>query len=354
MFSLIIFYIFLGGTTDITVHEKLENGMLKELTKSSGKGIGGTTVDKAFLEMIQDKLTEPVFNSLKKENPVVFLDLRKDLEEAKKSVTEEDSDILAIPMNYSAINSISKRQYNTSISKQITDIIIDENLQVDNETIKDLFKSTTDGVLTTIENALQFDEANEVSMILLVGGFSNCEIIEHAIRNRFENKRIIVPVDAGTAVMQGAVMYGHKPEVIYNRITKYTYGIGAQIPFDNKKHDPSRKFVQGKNVLCGKVFDIIVSRDHNIPRYSNLSRNYCIIPKGNKHQSCIYISDKSCPKYIDEANCRKVGTLEITLPNTKDRKRSIEVHYFFGDTSLKIRAYDPESRQEFESTVVID
>ncbi|CAC5422501.1 unnamed protein product [Mytilus coruscus] len=224
-----------GGTTDITVHEKLGNGMLKQLRKSSGKGIGGTTVDKAFLEMIQKKLTGPVFTSLKNENPVVFLDLRKDLEEAKKSVTDEDSDILEIPMNYSAINSISKRQFNTSISKQITDIIVDENLQVDYATIKDLFKSTTDDVITIVEHALQFDGANEVSMILLVGGFSNCEIIEHAIRNRFDTKRVIVPVDASTAVKQGAVLYDHKPEVIYNRITKYTYGMGAQIPFDNKK-----------------------------------------------------------------------------------------------------------------------
>lgn len=328
--------------------------MLKEIRKSSGEGIGGTTVDKAFLEMIRNKLTGPVFTLLKKENPVVFLDLRKDLEEAKKAVTGEDSDILEIPMNYSAINSISKKQFNTSISKQITDIIIDEHLQVDNATIKDLFKSTTDSIITTVENALDFDGANEVSMILLVGGFSNCEIIEYAIRNRFENKRVIVPIDAGTAVMQGAVMYGHKPDVIYNRITKYTYGIGAQIPFNSKKHDPSRKLVQGKNVLCGKVFDIIVTRNQNIPRYANLSRSYCIIPKGNKHRSCIYSSDNLCPEYIDEANCRKIGTLEITLPNTNDRKRSIEVHYFFGDTSLKIRAYDTESGQEFESTVVID
>lgn len=283
----------LGGTTDITVHEKLENGMLKELSKSSGKGIGGTTVDNAFIEMIEDKLTERLFNSLKIENPVVYLDLQNDLEEAKKSVADEELDVFEIPINYSAINSLSKSQFESSISNHIKDRIVDENLQIDYATVKDLFKPTTDDVLLTVENALQFEGANEVSMIILVGGFANCEIIESAIRNRFLTRRVIVPVDAGTAVLQGAVLYGHKPEVICNRITKYTYGVGAQIPFEKHIHDPSRKFVHNKHVFCGKVFDIIVARDQSVPRGTYLSRSYCITPKRNTHRSCIYVSDKS-------------------------------------------------------------
>jgi hypothetical protein len=32
----------IGGTTDITVHEKQIDGTLKELTKASGKGVGGS------------------------------------------------------------------------------------------------------------------------------------------------------------------------------------------------------------------------------------------------------------------------------------------------------------------------
>jgi hypothetical protein len=34
-----------GGTSDITVHEKLSNGMLMELCRASGGDCGGTSVD---------------------------------------------------------------------------------------------------------------------------------------------------------------------------------------------------------------------------------------------------------------------------------------------------------------------
>ncbi|VDI06377.1 Hypothetical predicted protein [Mytilus galloprovincialis] len=96
-------------------------------------------------------------------------DLRRDLEEAKKSVADADLDVFEIPMNYSAINSLSKSQFESSISNHIRDKILDENFQIDYPTVKDLFKPTTDDVLLTVENALQFEGANEVSMIILAG-----------------------------------------------------------------------------------------------------------------------------------------------------------------------------------------
>jgi hypothetical protein len=44
-------HLFSGGTADITVHEKLSNGRLKELCRASGGDCGGTSVDNAFYEM---------------------------------------------------------------------------------------------------------------------------------------------------------------------------------------------------------------------------------------------------------------------------------------------------------------
>lgn len=326
--------------------------MLKELNMSSGKGIGGTTVDKAFSEMIQKKLTGPVFTTLKNENPVVYLDLHKALEEAKKNVTDEESGVCEISINYSAINDILKRRFDSSISKQITDIIVDENLQIDYAAVKDLFKSTTDAVLNTVENALMFEGADEVSMILLVGGLANCEIIEGAIRDRFKTKRVIIPVDASSSVLQGAVLYGHKPEVICNRKTKYTYGVEILIPFEKYIHDPSRKVKQGKQEFCDKVFDIIVTRGQSVPCGTYLSRRYTTYPK--KHETCllVYASDRHRPEYTDEGQCRKIGTVNIFHPNLS--QRIIDVHFLFGGTDLKVIAFDTESRQEFETTVVVD
>lgn len=328
--------------------------MLKEIGKSSGKGIGGSTVDKAFIEMMHKKLTVPVCTLLRKKNPVAYLDLRKDLEEAKKSVIAEESDLFEIPINYRVINSISKEQFNSSISYNISDKIVDEHLQVPDATVKELFKPTTEEILEAVKNALEFDVYNEVSMIILVGGFANCEIIEIAIKNRFKPRRVIVPADAGSAVLQGAVLYGHNPDVISNRIMKYTYGVGAQVPFNENIHDQSRKFVQNEKPFCGKLFDIIVKRDQSVPTGTFISRSYVITRKSNQHISSLYSSESLNPMYTDEAKCLKVGTLKITFPNTKDTNRILDVHFLFGGTQLTFQASDRESGLEFETTVSVD
>ncbi|KAM4560850.1 heat shock 70 kDa protein 12B-like [Fundulus diaphanus] len=43
-----------GGTIDITVHEIVEGGALRELLKASGNDLGGQTVDKKFKEFLRE------------------------------------------------------------------------------------------------------------------------------------------------------------------------------------------------------------------------------------------------------------------------------------------------------------
>jgi hypothetical protein len=58
----ISFDFYLGGTADITVHEKLEGTNLKELCKASGDACGGTSVDNAFFQTFVKILGGPVMN----------------------------------------------------------------------------------------------------------------------------------------------------------------------------------------------------------------------------------------------------------------------------------------------------
>jgi hypothetical protein len=90
----------IGGTTDITVHEKQIDGTLKELTKASGKGVGGVSVDEALMEAIQNALhshllsrsqtRHPSNNALtilQTEKPNVYLDMYYDVENTKRTIT---------------------------------------------------------------------------------------------------------------------------------------------------------------------------------------------------------------------------------------------------------------------------
>jgi len=44
-----VLFIFICGTADITVHEKISNGHQKELCHASDGDCGGTSIDNAFI-----------------------------------------------------------------------------------------------------------------------------------------------------------------------------------------------------------------------------------------------------------------------------------------------------------------
>lgn len=44
----------------------------------------------------------------------------------------------------------------------------------------------------------------------MVGGFSESPITLDVVKNAFPTKRVIVPEEAGLAVLKGAVLFGHQ------------------------------------------------------------------------------------------------------------------------------------------------
>ncbi|KAH3822080.1 hypothetical protein DPMN_123850 [Dreissena polymorpha] len=65
---------------------------------------------------------------------------------------------------------------------------------------------------------------SDVETILMVGGYSESPILQEAIKKKFPNIKIIVPPDAGLAVIKGAVIVGHCPIVNKESLSTYTYG----------------------------------------------------------------------------------------------------------------------------------
>ena len=57
-------------------------------------------------------------------------------------------------------------------------------------------------------------------------------MLQEAVREAFSELKVIVPQDAGLAVLKGAVLYGHEPKTISARVCKYTYGIKTKRKFN--------------------------------------------------------------------------------------------------------------------------
>ena len=83
-----------------------------------------------------------------------------------------------------------------------------QKLQLPTEILVSLFHPTIRNIIEHIQTILK-ESTNEIDIILMVGGFAECDIVQNEFKKNFSDKKIIVPEEAGLAVMKGAVLYGH-------------------------------------------------------------------------------------------------------------------------------------------------
>ncbi|WAQ98324.1 HS12A-like protein [Mya arenaria] len=76
-----------GGTIDITVHEVIDEGHLKELNLASGGAWGGTMVDKAFEDFIIKLFGGKSYEEFKKNHVDDLVDLQREFELKKRSIS---------------------------------------------------------------------------------------------------------------------------------------------------------------------------------------------------------------------------------------------------------------------------
>ncbi|KAH3860994.1 hypothetical protein DPMN_023920 [Dreissena polymorpha] len=123
-------------------------------------------------------------------------------------------------------------------SKYAIDIVQDmDKLKVDATIMRALFAGSIDKVVAHVRTLLQ--TYSQVSHILLAGGFSESQLFQDAMQHTFSEKTLIVPPDAGLAVLKGAVMHGHNTTMISSQKAKFAHGVKCCRTYDPKLHSPN-------------------------------------------------------------------------------------------------------------------
>lgn len=338
----------LGGTTDITVHEKLHSGLIKEINKASGEGCGGRSVDAAFFNTLDDIFGKTIMERLRTEKPKALLELHRAFEDVKRRFGNENKSDDAIKFPFQIIDKwLEVKDEADRLAKRKGFDVRDGKLILPDSKLTELFRPTVQAIVTKIEDALRFNNSNEVSIIMLVGGFSKNVFLRNEIQKQFRSKRIITPADGNLAVLKGAVLYGHKPESIDQRITRFTYGVETTMPFDSEIHDEHRKFIdQFGRARCRGVFSMIIHANKTVKLGTTIKRKYIIPSKVDEIEIMFFASEKDLPLYTNEDGCRKIGTLTVCIPRPSNEEREVEVEFIFGNTEINIRAVDTRYRKE--------
>ncbi|XP_052819941.1 heat shock 70 kDa protein 12A-like [Mya arenaria] len=330
-----------GGTADISVHERKSDGTLKEIHKASCGPWGGIFVDKNYMVMLGRLYGEKALIDLRKTEMSDYFDITRDFEHKKRSFHAENTNPVFVRLSVSLRDLVDK-YFKQTLEERIAALHIQENsikpigkdkLKIVSTVIQSWFKGPIDLLIKHINSLLAEAKMERVQTIILVGGFGESPYVQERMRNEIAGVRLIVPPDAGLAVLKGALRFGHNPAIVSSRIVKYTYGISGHTTFSEKKHQGKKKVMlngEWKVRDCFNVFVRVneeVGVDHQVTIQSTPYSEISLTP--------VYRTTQQNPDFTTDPGCELLGTIE--LENSMDipfENQYIEDTFLFGDTEL--------------------
>ncbi|XP_052787474.1 heat shock 70 kDa protein 12A-like [Mya arenaria] len=348
-----------GGTIDVTVHEVVRQGQVKELYKASGGAWGGTKVDDAFLDFLTLITGQNVIDSFKKSDMYDFNEIMKIFEVKKRSITHESESniVMRLPQSLSTAaqqetgKSIAELAALSKFGKEVS--VVKDKLKIPASVVRTLFQKSVSTTTDHVAELLEADANKGIQAIVMVGGFSESPLLQHAIQSRFSSLKVIIPDEAGLSILKGAVIFGHSPNAITQRISKYTYGIRCKCLFNENKHPLSNKVIgEGGVAFCKNAFAKHVEAGQSL-RIGDTQAEHEYIPSRSEQTIMrfpIFATKEKNPLLVTESGCFEIGKLRIPISGTGlDRKVYVQMN--FGGTEIEVKGTDKATGNAVEVKV---
>lgn len=333
------------------------DGDLEEVFQASGGAWGGTKVDESFLQLLIKIVGNPVMQTFKVKHTGDELELFREFETKKRTITPDCSSrvTLRIPMQ---LSETYEEEYGETLKGTIKQTSYKgqlnwtgDKLRVEPDVIRDMFKLSAESIVTHIKELLQKPECRNVSTLLMVGGFSECVIIQNAIKSNFPDKRIIIPEDAGLAVVKGAVLFGYDPFIIKSRKAQYSYGIATSRNFRRGDPDSKRSVVRGMDKCCD-VFSKHVTINDTMAVDSPLEPQTYSPLHANSEKVVvkIFTCTEEDPRYTTDATCNYLGKIDVPLSPGSDEHTNIDVRMAYGGTEITVEASEQPSGMPLQAS----
>ncbi|XP_052076865.1 heat shock 70 kDa protein 12B-like [Mytilus californianus] len=348
-----------GGTIDITVQEVQTDGTIKQLYMANGGDWGGTKVDEAFEEFLVDLLGAPAISRFREDDKAGHLDLLREFEIKKRSIKPDSLAKVTFKVPISLKEAHEKetgKDLKESMSRSSKRVAwVGDKLRMEADSARELFKSPCDYITTHLEEIFGDPKVRGTNIILMVGGFSDSPMLRDAVESAFPEKIIIIPDEAGLAVLKGAVQFGFEPRIISSRICKATYGVKTNSPFKEGVDPEDKKVIEEGDVLCSDRF----SRHVEIGQPAGIDEEFkeqVYVPCRSNQTAMrveIWTSLHKNPRYTTDPGCMYHGELNVQMPDTTGGKnREVGVKMIFGRTELQVRAVNKttgdETKAEFD------
>jgi len=268
----------------------------------------------------------------------------REIETKKRSITNETDGKVTCKVPVSLLEIFEKET-----GEKIQDVIkqmayaekmwwVVDKLRMTADLFRTMFNEPMKHLVNHLKTLLSKKELKDISTMIMVGGFSESPIMQSAINAAFSTKKVIIPDEAGLAVLKGAVLYGHQPQTISVRVSNYTYGINISPTFRSGEHSPERRVcIEGVDRVKD-VFKKYIQADQSLKVGEAVSGRHVTIKKRQKEMLLkIFASEDSNPLYVTDEGCEYLGKVVIQLPETEDTLK-VDVKMIFGETELMVEA----------------
>ena len=346
-----------GGTADITVHQKLADGTLKELTQASGGAWGGMYVNLEFEKLLISIFGADLYTQFKEEFPMKELEIQRDFETKKRSIKKPKDANKKITVCYvddlqKMYRKAMKEDIKTGIKGHPLEKRVDftaRKIQIDFPTLQNLFKPCVDSIVRHLRDLVEKPEIRDTKVFLLVGGFSESDIVHSALKSALPGANVLYPPEPGLAVLKGAVVFGHSPVAVSSRVAKYSYGVNISPPFEDGIHPTSRKVTIDGKPRCKDVFKKYIEKGTQLTYGMYVPGKHVTVKEYQTDMLLkIFVSSNKNPKFCDEEGTEYAGDLVVKLPKRQSRI-VVEVKLIVGETELKVEAEEQATNKTFNA-----
>ena len=298
--------------------------------------------------MFDEFLGKEVMDEFRKSNADDHLDLMRDFEVKKRKIVDNIDHEMKIKLPNTFHETI-KRVTGKTISENIVGSAYEgklhqpkDKLYISPEVSKSFFQKSIDNIIYKVKSLLSEPSVSGTSALLLVGGYSESKLLQHAIRTAFPDYDFINPQDAGTVILKGAVIFGYEPYIISERVCRFTYGVAVVSLFEDGKHDPNRKFFAEGETYCSDIFRKFVQKGETV-KLGKAQGDHVLLPVYS-HQTAmnvaVYACTKMAPMYTTDEGCTELGHVYVKFEDISVSRfeKLVNVSFTFADTEIKVKA----------------
>lgn len=210
---------FKGGFTDFVYHKTQQDGTTEEILPPSGGPWGGIFVDENFSNFLNEICGQQIMEIFKSKEVEDYIDLFAEFESKKRSVQPDVHSNIILTLPVSLVDFVNGRhgRFDIAIATSPYKDIVKyrrQRLHIPQNTFKSLFHPTIAPIIQYMTTIRNNSKDLDKTILIMVGGFSKCELVQEAVRKCFgKTVSLVIPEEPEIAVMKGAVLFGFQQAV---------------------------------------------------------------------------------------------------------------------------------------------